>query len=626
MKRFLLRGATVLVLGGFIAACSHDDIDYSSIVDDKVKAYQEVFVDAYGSIDPNQTWGFGSVLGQESTEYESTDAARMTRGHNADANMWAKYGYNVPDPLTAAQKDKVRRWFQQHQNPRGEALYYTTFFVQDVYKGGTKVTSDSRTTEKYTMANGDKITGSDQMDWLTAGSINDHINNYNNGQCSTNNNVWDGKTYNDGYTPTGNIDVDFNFAKQHSDEIMLMVNSSTNCFGYTNSRQGKLQYNDKFVIISGDQIQRWDDSKTLGGESADVSGMFFVGFDYEADLKHGWTNKYDSNGYMVTEVEEGTEGAFQVPNEGPYKGKWVVDGAADGYYSDWIVRITEGILKGDIKIPTDKGQETEEVVKVVTTTEQYQTSELIEQGRVFCEDLGQISRNDLDFNDAVFDAYVYRVTPSTRTIITEDGELKSDTTIYGKSSYQTTIILLAAGGTLQLSVANREVHDALGGNNTGTIINTIVNDDGAYSNPWTTHDPVVLGTDFSYSSIEKIPIQVRYGNGETLKLEAITGWAPHKILTPIGTKWCKERVNIASAYIGFLTYVSYSEDCWTKNLDVTNIYSLPQDNYQPRPMEAKTELVKRTTKNSTRKTDETTITGGYQGEEILSRKSTLFNE
>ena len=63
MKRYLFRGATALVLGGFIAACSHDDIDYSSIVDGKLKAYQEVFVDAYGKIDPNQNWGFTTVSG-----------------------------------------------------------------------------------------------------------------------------------------------------------------------------------------------------------------------------------------------------------------------------------------------------------------------------------------------------------------------------------------------------------------------------------------------------------------------------------------------------------------------------------------------------------------------------------
>ncbi len=615
MKRYLFRGATALVLGGFIAACSHDDIDYSSIVDDKVKAYQEVFVDAYGKIDPNQNWGFTTVSGQE-----SVTSTRITRGHDANANMWAKYGYVVPDPLTYAQKDKVRRWFQQHQNPRGESLSYSTFFVQDVYKGGSNVSYDSQTTEQYTMANGDRIIGSDQMDKLTAASFNDHINNYNNAHCSTNNNVWDGKTYQDGYTPTGNIDVDFNFAKQHSDQIMLMVNSWTDCFGYTNSRQGMQQYNDKFVIISGDLIQRWDDSMISGGENADVSGMWFVGFDYEADLKHGWNNKANTNGYMVTEVPEGTEGAFQL------NGKWVIDGGADGYYSDWIVRITEGIMKGDIYIPVDIAKETKEMIEVVTTTEVYQTIQLIEQGRVFCEDLGQISRNDLDFNDAVFDAYIYKTQPFTHVVVTEDGDVVKDETNYGNTTYNTTIILLAAGGTLPLSVAGQEIHNALGGNTIATIVNTIPDEGSTYGNAWTVSDPVQLGTTFSYSSIEEIPIQVQYGNGETLKLEAFTGWAPHKILTPIGTKWCKERVDIATAYRSFHSYVGYSEECWKNNIEVTNVYSHPKENYQPRLMVANTEFLGRTEKTTYRDKGTTIIIDGYQNEDVLSRKATLFNE
>jgi hypothetical protein len=621
MKRFFLTGATALVLGGFIAGCSKDDIDNLPIVDSKLKAYQETFVDAYGKIDPNQSWGFTKVSEQEST----TAGVRVTRGHNADANMWAKYGYDVPDPLTDAQKDKVRRWFQQHKNPQGVAIDYTTFFVQDVYKGGSKVTDDSKTTEQYTAANGDVFYGSNQMDWLTAGSINDHINNYNNAQCSVNNNVWDGKTYQDGYTPTGNMEVDFNFAKQHSDKIMLMVNSQTDCFGYANSRQGQQQYNDQYVIIPGDLIQQWDASTVVEGQSSDVSGMWFVGFDYESDLKHGWNNPTNSNGYLVTEVPEGTEGAFQVPNEGPYKGKWVVDGAADGYYSDWVVRITPGLLKGETTIPIDQSQTTEDMTTIVTTTEYYQTTELIEQGRVFCEDLGKIDTNDFDFNDAVFDAYVYKIVMSVRTIVTEDGEQVSDETVELKPDYKTTIVLLAAGGTLSLSVAGQEVHDALGGNSTSTIINTITDASSSYGNLWTSADPVTLGADFSYQSIVEIPIYVQYGNGETLLLDASAGWAPHKILVPIGTKWCKERVDIATTYKDFLNYVNYSEECWNKNIELANIYSHPKDNYQPRSTKPEKILISTASKTTYRSNGSNT-TGGYQGEEVLSRKANLFNE
>ena len=617
MKKNLLKGAACLVLGGLVAACSNDET-WTSVVDSKLKAYDEVFHGEFGTIAPNHSWGFSSNT--------SVSAARMTRGHNADGNMWAKYGYNVPDTLTDAMKDKVRRWFQQHKNPQGTAVNYTTFFVQDVYKGGTNVTEDSQTTEYYMAANGDEFYGSNQMDWLTAGSGNDHINNYNNGQCSPNKNVWDGKTYRAGYTPTGNMDVDFNFAQQHTDKIMLMVDSKTDCFGYTNSRQGKQQYNDKYVIIPGDSIQAWDKRTTINGQLADVSGMFFVGFDYEADLKHGWNSTTNSNGYLATEVTEGTAGAFQVPNEGPYKGKWVVDGAADGYYSDWIVRITEGTLGNTFKpesdiIPIKEYSSSTEITETETTKEYYERTELVEQGRVFCEDLGQISANDLDFNDVVFDAYIYKKTSYTRTIVRVDGVLTSDETEVTDSSRYAEIILLAAGGTLPLQVADREVHDAFGHYSTVTIVNTITGDDSSYGNQFVTRDPVNLGF-YDYSSIIDIPITIYYNTetGDVLTLDAKAGMAPHKILVPIGTKWARERVKIDDAYTGFRKYVTEVYDFWNGDKKTEGLFYHEKDTYGERSTDPVITLLRTEGPTTTYSEGSTTVNGGYQGEEVLSRK------
>ncbi len=630
-----MRGAAALILGGFIAACSHDDIDYTPLVDGKVQAYQETFVEAYGAIDPNQTWGF-TLNNVNAGNVEVPAAARMTRGHNANANMWAKDGYSVPAPLTAAQKDKVRRWFQQHKNPHGEAINYTTFFVQDVYKGGTNTTG-SLSTEEYTAANGDTFIGSDQMDWLTAGSNNDHINNYNNGQCSTNSTVWDGVTYQEGWPKEDQSQAEnWNHIVYHSDEIMLMVDSKTDCFGFTNSRQGKQQYNDQYVIIPGDLIQLWDKSTTVNGESSDVSGMWFVGFDYEADLDHRWGSTVDSNGYLATEVEEGTEGAFQVPNEGPYKGKWVIDGAADGYYSDWIVRITPGILGGEITIPIDQGEETEDKITVKTTTYHYQTTQLIEQGRVFCEDLGKISRNDLDFNDVVFDAYVTKIQPFDVIMKTEDDVPQPNDTIWGTATYKTEIVLLAAGGTLPLTLAGSyDVHDVLGHNPYTTIINTIADKkNGTYGNVTAdpNPDPVQLGTNFNYSSIVEIPIKVQYSDGSTLELKAEQGWAPHKILVPIGTKWCRERENIADAYPKFKEYVNNVGDqpkFWDASKDKTRLFYHPKDTYQPRsqtPVTIETSPAVGPITTYRSKSGTTINTGGYDGEPVLSRRNLKFND
>ena len=40
MKKCLISGVAAFVLGGFLASCSHDD-EWTSVVDSKLKAYEE---------------------------------------------------------------------------------------------------------------------------------------------------------------------------------------------------------------------------------------------------------------------------------------------------------------------------------------------------------------------------------------------------------------------------------------------------------------------------------------------------------------------------------------------------------------------------------------------------------
>ena len=136
---------------------------------------------------------------------------------------------------------------------------------------------------------------------------------------------------------------------------------------------------------------------------------------------------------------------------------------------------------------------------------------------------------------------------------------------------------------------------------------------------------MLLGTGFSYASIVEIPVVVRYGNGEVLELSAEQGWAPHKILVPIGTKWCKERVNIADAYTNFHDYVGSSQNFWEGSTDADKLYTHPMDTYQPRGTEAVTALVKTDGPTTTYRNKGTSSTsGGYQGEEVLSRRLRLY--
>ena len=68
------------------------------------------------------------------------------------------------------------------------------------------------------------------------------------------------------------------------------------------------------------------------------------------------------------------------------------------------------------------------------------------------------------------------------------------------------------------------------------------------------------------------------------------------------------------------------KECWKNNIEVTNIYSHPKENYQPRLMVANTGFLGRTEKTTYRDKGTTIISDGYQNEDVLSRKATLFNE
>lgn len=495
MRKQLMTGVAAAAICLGLASCSRYDFTPISEGEQAYANYENAFIKKFGEPAPDQTWGFGSA---DANNGGTTRA--ITRTASTNANMWAST-WNVPKPLTDAQKDIVRRFFQQNKNPKGVAINYTNFFVQDVYKGGTN-TTDALTTEKYQVANGSEVVGSNQMDKLTAGSDNDHINNYNNGQCSENKNVWGGELTNP---------YDQNSKVFYTDKIMLMENSKTDCFGYYNSLAGK-QYNDQYVIISGNTIMEWARSNNKELNGADVSGMFFVGFDFDAPIQTyegGGSNAVNTNQWLGHEVSEGTPGAIQV------NGKWYIEGGADGYYSDWIVRITEGILKGDI--------------------------------RIIAEDLSASEGSDFDFNDVVFD--VKYAHPEWNKI---------------------TIILQAAGGKLPLCIGQiddaHEIHNLF-----GVSLNTMVN-----TEDWTAHkNPVTFVIDGQYGSwnIKDLPIYVKKGN-DWCELKAEQGKAASKIGVPTTFKWVKELKDIEPIYTKFKEYVSDPSIKWWETIsDESQIYN-----------------------------------------------------
>ena len=246
MKKILFVGITALAM----ASCTHDD--YAPV--SKQEQYQAVFEKEFGAVNPNVNWGFTP---QQVFTFDKDGKLIGTRGANPNSNEWANY-LIVPTRLTDAQKDVVRKWFQTHKNPQGQKVNWSDFFVEQVYKGGTN-TEGSHSPEIYnTLKDGvetqNKVTGSNQMDWLACGSdatpSSEHINNFNNG----------------------------------NGDIMYMYDYNTTCFGfhdsYGDNHFENTYYYDSYVLIPGDIIDPI------------VAGMYFVGFDYK-------TAKFDNGEIRV---------------------------------------------------------------------------------------------------------------------------------------------------------------------------------------------------------------------------------------------------------------------------------------------------------------------------------------
>lgn len=164
------------------------------------------------------------------------------------------------------------------------------------------------------------------------------------------------------------------------------------------------------------------------------------------------------------------------------------------------------------------------------------TDEIKYAVRIICEDLG--ASDDFDFNDVVFDALI------------KDGK--------------TYIKVLAAGGTLPLYVAGREVHEVLGENSTKVMINTA--NGKHYVKP---AGEFVVNQ--AYASYNDIPVQVKITdatdatastNEGLTTLKSVKGAAPQKIAVDTGFEWCDEREQIEKKYKTFSDYVSNSATLW----------------------------------------------------------------
>ncbi|MCR5679804.1 MAG: hypothetical protein K6G08_06300 [Prevotella sp.] len=345
MKKYLMSATAAMALAFVAISCSRDTISFDPNLAHKklTQTYNQSFENIIGTPNPSQTWGFGEPAGARATRAGNPGENHnsTSTGINANANEWAdpnKYfgGWVVPDPLTEEQKNVVKAYFQAVPNLTYEDPMWRHFFVQQVYKGGT-APGNTGNKEKNTDANGTEYS-SNNMNLLTVGYNEQHINNFNAGSYSGQAIQVDGQTVNPNSDGTVNV-LDNGYTvnqfadHHHADQIMLMVNiDDTECMGYHNSGCSK-QKNDKAALVSWQTIRTWANANGLNGECLNDSwNRSFVGFDFELySLEDSYIKENGNKVYA--KMTDGQNGGLQYVWDGSevlVKGTAPAESSQDG--------------------------------------------------------------------------------------------------------------------------------------------------------------------------------------------------------------------------------------------------------------------------------------------------------
>jgi hypothetical protein len=581
MKKYLIKGLLALVAGGFAASCADKDVDYVPLAQQKSQAYEKAFEEMIGGkVDPNQDWGFESIALPE----EDAATRAMTRNNgidgaiNVNGNEWTECpGVTIPDEVNKIFEyvKNGTTWMRNNNKP-----FATThpenlngYFVTQVRSGANNY-ADNTYTNTYN--NNAQVTN--VGNWMNHLQIAFNQNP----RMSDLNNANEGNGYNaSGWEHINNFNgsknVDYGFVTSPGNGNTKVEGKGAYDFAYYNSLDSK--YHNKWILVDGANISSdgayanyyyvcfdfestptnnttrysyYDNTQGNGGFNGQLSGTYYTSEEVLAALKsQGIT---DRSNIQITGWEQQDK---MIPG--------------DNVYSDWIIRIT----KGSSTTPgTNPGTTPPPSETTTTTTQHIKKKVLVVQGRVFCEDLGTAGRKDIDFNDIVFDARIWYTFEFDRVTTGSNTEDKN----YSAGKYEAEICLLAAGGTIPVKLAERNVHDifqpAAG---LTTMVNTV--DDHAdigitWENSSAERDPVTFTYDMTTIvnqkgtiSLNDIPLEVLwtmgssddpssgYGTMQSVGvLNANLGQVPHKICLPIGTVWPSERRSMDGAYKYFATW------------------------------------------------------------------------
>ena len=215
--------------------------------------------------------------------------------------------------------------------------------------------------------------------------------------------------------------------------------------------------------------------------------------------------------------------------------KW--QAACDGYYSDWIVTLTEA-----------KRQDT----PPTPPTPPPFTAQL----RIMAEDLSATEKSDYDFNDIVFDVqFSTATTPAKILVRAAGGTLPLRIKIGAEAAHNDDI---ATGRGWQ------EVH-ALWNKSTGIMINTNADVRVNSSIGWDADydlDPIELDYDVADEVAAKGIIIEVLKSGQWLPMNAEVGMPAAKFACTPSHKWAEERQSLSGSYTNFEQWVQGKVGVW----------------------------------------------------------------
>lgn len=535
MRPSIFKFSLIALPLGLLTACQdYEPFDEAEVREAAtLKKFNENFIERFGEIAPNHSWGFDLAESVLSGEANSTTRADLSEGYiykqEADIPLggsWYKTTelYGRPADITKEEHDEVFAWFSNHRvdwkhtptNSNIDAVH-----SRETKDGGTNIIA---TIIDSSNPNYGSLTDYPTINPLIGNYTDNNSLNYYNGWIQTvahdlsyDETGEDGKKYNSAnmdylaFRPVGNI------------QDWIHLNDCNGAQGYGWGRQPSNDGTPDQVAPSYNQnatlvLDAKFDVVTYGcsvGSSNPHNKYYIVylkGCNYE-----GY--------YLGMDMESYTNGTA---NESL---------PADGICNDWIIKIGNAGAKP------------------------------YNPARVMCEDLAMVNC-DYDYNDIVYD------------VATQGNEI--------------TITVQAAGGTVPISMwygTTQLMKVANNGVNTGEIhtlfgapIQTPVNVNG----PGVEKAPIVFkllfnntqdnptyydgSSNVSYAyytsdkfNFQSIQVKVKHTtNAEWVTLDNIDGGAPVRFCVPNTVNWTREDQWIENAYPGFRAWVGNPTDWFWK--------------------------------------------------------------